>query len=635
MTRRYLMKPLRRILPLILAISLIFGNLAVVPAAEDEGVTIYLIRHGKTLFNTLSKVQGFIDSPLTDVGIAGAQDTGMGLSDVKFDAAFSSDRGRAAETASIILSLNAKTGDIPLTQLMDLREINYGKYEGDPNMALWGGVAKQLGAADMNELYTHPLKEIMDTAASLDETGAMETFDESMSRILRGLEIVATSRDSGNVLCVAHGNVIGNIVSALGGSLAGEVPNASVTILKYKDGKYELGKVADESENEAGKAKREANGGTPVYPEGKAQSTEAPQAGDGKVTLYVVRHGRTTLNEAGRMQGIADAPLTEAGVMGAINTGLGLKDVKFDGIYSSDLGRTIETINLLLSVNSATDASVSRTQLKDFREYNFGIYEGDPQESVYPILFKAGGVSSLEDMVEKGVSIFDLYDAVSKDPETLVESASSFRERVSAGFKRVTAEMSSKGTEATALVVIHGLVMGALLEELGVAMTAEIPNAAVVKVIYENGEFSIDADNIIDLSYNTEGAKLNPLKSEAPGVLDGLSPKTITVNGKPVVAYEKDGLYASVRDLSEAVGASVSWDNASQSAIVVYHGKRLALKANTNQYYVGETIHFIDGALSTVNASGEQKDRSFAPADLILGALGIKHQIFGDAIELE
>ena len=29
-------------------------------------VTIYLVRHGKTFFNTTGQVQGFADSPLTD-----------------------------------------------------------------------------------------------------------------------------------------------------------------------------------------------------------------------------------------------------------------------------------------------------------------------------------------------------------------------------------------------------------------------------------------------------------------------------------------------------------------------------------------------------------------------------------------
>ena len=34
---------------------------------------VYLIRHGQTLFNKQKKIQGFCDSPLTDLGIKQAE----------------------------------------------------------------------------------------------------------------------------------------------------------------------------------------------------------------------------------------------------------------------------------------------------------------------------------------------------------------------------------------------------------------------------------------------------------------------------------------------------------------------------------------------------------------------------------
>ena len=56
-------------------------------------------------------------------------------------------------------------------------------------------------------------------------------------------------------------------------------------------------------------------------------------------SLYVVRHGLTTANKEGVLQGQMDTPLHEIGIQGAISTGERLKDVKFSHAYSSDLSR--------------------------------------------------------------------------------------------------------------------------------------------------------------------------------------------------------------------------------------------------------------------------------------------------------
>lgn len=37
--------------------------------------TLYLVRHGETLFNIQNKIQGWCDSPLTENGVAQAKKT--------------------------------------------------------------------------------------------------------------------------------------------------------------------------------------------------------------------------------------------------------------------------------------------------------------------------------------------------------------------------------------------------------------------------------------------------------------------------------------------------------------------------------------------------------------------------------
>ncbi|MDO5028466.1 MAG: histidine phosphatase family protein [Bacillota bacterium] len=86
---------------------------------------IYLTRHGQTQWNLINKIQGHLDSPLTDQGIADAKNLGLRLKDIKFDIAYSSDQKRAIDTAEIILDSRA-----PLKTTKALREIGVGQWEG-------------------------------------------------------------------------------------------------------------------------------------------------------------------------------------------------------------------------------------------------------------------------------------------------------------------------------------------------------------------------------------------------------------------------------------------------------------------------------------------------------------------------
>lgn len=66
-------------------------------------LNVYLVRHGKTMFNTSRRVQGWSDTPLTNEGIEVAEFLGRGLREIPFDAVYTSDRGRTIETAGIVL----------------------------------------------------------------------------------------------------------------------------------------------------------------------------------------------------------------------------------------------------------------------------------------------------------------------------------------------------------------------------------------------------------------------------------------------------------------------------------------------------------------------------------------------------
>lgn len=67
------------------------------------GMSFYFVRHGKTLFNTQHKVQGWCDSPLVEEGVAAARAIGSKLAQIEFASAYASDKGRTCQTLAELL----------------------------------------------------------------------------------------------------------------------------------------------------------------------------------------------------------------------------------------------------------------------------------------------------------------------------------------------------------------------------------------------------------------------------------------------------------------------------------------------------------------------------------------------------
>jgi glucosyl-3-phosphoglycerate phosphatase len=67
------------------------------------------------------------------------------------------------------------------------------------------------------------------------------------------------------------------------------------------------------------------------------------------VDILLLRHGQSEWNAVGRWQGMADSPLTELGREQASLTGrlLARADVRFSGLWSSDLSRAAETAAII------------------------------------------------------------------------------------------------------------------------------------------------------------------------------------------------------------------------------------------------------------------------------------------------
>jgi 2,3-bisphosphoglycerate-dependent phosphoglycerate mutase len=92
--------------------------------------------------------------------------------------------------------------------------------------------------------------------------------------------------------------------------------------------------------------------------------------------LVLLRHGQSSLNEAGRFSGWADCPLTGEGVRQAHEAGRELRDagIGFDACFTSVLSRAVETASIVLGELGLAEIPVTRTWRLNERHY--GALEG-------------------------------------------------------------------------------------------------------------------------------------------------------------------------------------------------------------------------------------------------------------------
>ena len=91
-----------------------------------EATRIIAVRHGETSWNADARIQGQRDIGLNDTGRWQARRVGEALAGEQITAVYSSDLGRAHETAQAV----AETTGIPVVPDEGLRERSFGIFEG-------------------------------------------------------------------------------------------------------------------------------------------------------------------------------------------------------------------------------------------------------------------------------------------------------------------------------------------------------------------------------------------------------------------------------------------------------------------------------------------------------------------------
>ncbi|MBE5098463.1 histidine phosphatase family protein [Priestia aryabhattai] len=205
---------------------------------SDKKVTLYFVRHGETQYNVEKRIQGFCDSPLTERGIFQAKSVGKGLSDINFQAAYSSDSQRVLDTAKYAIG----NRDIPLIVDPRLKEMNFGVLESLIEEEIFnqhGNILERLFSfKDLNvsapegESYIQLFTRTSNAVADIIKKHALE---------------------GGNILIFSHGITIGNYILQVTQSQEYSVhENCSVSVVSYINGQSKVEKIADPYYREKG-----------------------------------------------------------------------------------------------------------------------------------------------------------------------------------------------------------------------------------------------------------------------------------------------------------------------------------------------------------------------------------------------
>jgi 2,3-bisphosphoglycerate-dependent phosphoglycerate mutase len=149
-----------------------------------------VVRHGETAWNAQGRIQGHLDSPLNEEGMAQALLLAERLAAQPFDHFYSSDLGRALQTAQ---PLADRTGKQPVPDRA-LRERGLGVFQG-------------LTAAQCRDAYPEDYGRFHDRDPDHAMPGG-ESIRELNLRVAACFEDLATRHAGQCVVAVTHGGVL-------------------------------------------------------------------------------------------------------------------------------------------------------------------------------------------------------------------------------------------------------------------------------------------------------------------------------------------------------------------------------------------------------------------------------------------
>ncbi|MBD2356284.1 histidine phosphatase family protein [Tolypothrix sp. FACHB-123] len=318
---------------------------------------VIIVRHGQSSYNTERRIQGRIDaSQLTQKGQNDATKLGKALSNISFNAIYSSPLQRAKQTAEIIHhELANATGKAAVIQTSDkLLEIDLPLWE-----RMLTSEVKEKYAEDYKTWHEHPdeLRMLLE-----DAQGTKEHFPV-VSLYAQAQEFwqeILPHHQGETILIVGHNGINRALISTALGIPPSryhsiQQSNCGITILNFAGGLADA--VQLESLNQT---------------QHTGEILPSLRPGHEGVRLLLVRHGETEWNRQTRFQGQIDVPLNDNGRSQAQKAGEFLKDVAIDFAVSSSMQRPKETAEIILQHHPSI-----KLELQDgLREISHGLWEG-------------------------------------------------------------------------------------------------------------------------------------------------------------------------------------------------------------------------------------------------------------------
>jgi len=194
-------------------------------------IEIILCRHGETEFNREGRIQGTLDSPLTDRGRAESTRLGIALREwLPFiDLWLVSPQGRARESSRLIRENHGLQRPLPPEEIEEAaREINCGSYEGK--------TAEELDQKILSRLRNESDFPYPDGESILDVMARSEGVLDRMIKRAKHTHSTNPAQENFRIMLVSHGNFnrcFGAVLSKLGADFALKVYQSNTGLNRF------------------------------------------------------------------------------------------------------------------------------------------------------------------------------------------------------------------------------------------------------------------------------------------------------------------------------------------------------------------------------------------------------------------